>query len=158
MVFRANMTLKLDYHGKRVLKSMRTATKETIRESAGVVAERAKKKVRVKTGILRDSIEGKARKARGEDRFLGVVSTNTAGVYVKAGIIYDRKGRAYGETPEYINSKGKKRRVMNRKPNKFRYGGKIEKDFPYLRPALTESIDDIHRIMKQQAGRQAASK
>lgn len=160
MPINLNTRAKLDLHVNRVLRSMRNATKETCKKAAEVVAERAKQKVPVKSGVLRESIEGKARKARGEDRFLSTVSTNTKGKTVFEGEIFKQTkkgGKVIGKAAAG---------ARNRKVIKYGYGLDVEigrpsgnyKSTPYLRPALNESIDDIQKIMKEETAKEAAIK
>lgn len=135
---------KVRMYTREMAKAVRNANKATIQAIVDVVAKRAKERVPVVSGRLRDSIRGRVRKARGEDRLTGSVSTNTKGM----------PKYLYGTRNTKADSKRLKK-ISSKLILQYGYGLDVEvgragrkyKSTPYLRPAMLESAETMQRIL-----------
>lgn len=143
--------IDLRIHRKLVMDAIDSTNRDALKEFASSVAEMAKEIVPEKTGVLKDSIVGRVRKAYGgkPGEYAASVSTNTA----------SKKLKNIGEyrTWTYVDSKGKlRKRGRRRKISKYGYGLDVEvghadgnyKKTPYLRPAFYASAKKIRETMR----------
>lgn len=134
---------------REVIAAARNATKVTIKDAARVVAETAKTLVAEDTGLLKSTIQGKSRKARGEDRFIGTVSTATVGKMQSIGSKYKRRDGSMGRHRPRLISYGYGRdQEIGHTSGSYKFK-------PFLRPALVQNIETVRDILKANMGREA---
>ena len=140
---------QIDWRGKEVLEGMRAASRKCVRAVADAVAECARGRVSVRSGLLRDNLKGRTRKDRERpDEFRAAVSTAT-------------KGKIQPEH-DWIDKRGRKRHSKARLV-KYGYGADVEigrpsggySATPYLRPALAETIGHVPEIIRDAAAQEA---
>lgn len=146
MPVRVDVTSELSMDKQKMLWACRQLNKAAVLQIDGVVAEEAKKLVPVRSGLLRETIRGKARKARGEDAMIATISTNTKGKWKEV-------TKKNGEPVKAKDGRTLRRQV------KYGYGRDVEtgrpsggyKSTPYLKPAVIGSLPEIERIYKAEA-------
>lgn len=149
MATRRNQRLGLNFEDKAMIRGVQKAGRVFLMKFAESVKDRAKRRVPVKSGWLRDHIEIKERKRRGKDEKMITLSTNTRGKPArKSDLNYREEGRKRKdiETVGY----GYGADVEMGRP-----GGKYEST-PYIRPSLSEALPEVPKLMQEEAETVAA--
>ena len=122
------------------------ALRAALREAANIVKVAAKRKVRVDTGALKKSIAVK-------------VSAIPGGAFARIGVVEDKRwfftrkppkeGERYGQGVLGKRLKKSQYRAVPKRVVKrpMMYGSVIEKEYPFLKPALQENKEAIKNVI-----------